>query len=267
MADNATLKESIENAANEQVEQNEQSENQQTKPGNQEETVKSESKETETTQVDLDPEIEKAVNFYRALTDPSQQNDIIRQLAINAGLIQNQQQKLTQQQEKDFVGVLEETLGEEYPDLKEKLKPIFRQLQIENDRKLEDFRAEIRRRDAENQQAAFESEFSQFITKNEITEQEAALMLKEIEVLPPNTSGKNKIGLSAYLGKIYKLVASEKRVVQEATERTRKIEKNSNDRVKNLSSDVDESRLKKGSALPSIRESIAAAAKGIQFDE
>ena len=274
--DNISLRSAVEKAAAEQGIQ-ETPENEEIQPVKQADTNNTEENNKEEAPADKeekesegyapDPEIEEALSFYRALRDPSQQNQIIAELAQRAGLLQ-QNQQITPSQEKRYGDLLNEILGEEYPDLKDKLGPIFQAFERENDQKLLGLRAEIEQERRQKAVSEFESEFGNFISENKVTEDEAAKMLKEIELLPP-TAGKNghKLSLSAYLGRIHRLVVGEKKDLNKEIKRTEKIHQNLKERSTNLSSDISEDRIKKGSSLPSIKEAIRAASEGIEFDK
>ena len=221
-------------------------------------------------EVIVDPEIEEALNFYRALKDPNQQKGIIADLAQRVGLIQ-EGEKLTKKESKTFADLIGDVLGEEYPDLKDKMVQIFGAYDAHSRQTIDGLKAELAQKEQRQQVETFESEFTGFLKDNKVTDATAAKMLKEIEELPP-TVGKDgrRIPLTKYLEKIHRLVVgnnSPDKVVADAVKRNEKITQNLKDRNRNLTSDVDESRLKKGSQLPSIRESIAAAARGETFDD
>lgn len=272
--ENPTLRSAVEKAASEQgiVENSRESVNNEQdskkpdqKPDDEDQTISETNNKNE--EYTPDPELEEAVNFYRALRDPKQQTDIITALARRAGLLQPNEQP-TKIEEKKYGDLLGEILGEEYPDLKDKLGKVFKAFELESDKKLNSLKEQL---DSERREKAandFETEFSNFITTNKITETDATKMLKEIEVLPPST-GRNgkKISLTDYLGKIHRLVAGDKKVVDTEVQRAKKIQENLRERSKNLSSDISDERLRKGSALPSIKESIKAASEGIEFDK
>ena len=267
--ENPSLRESVEKAAEEQNKNGKEKaeELSEGKTEKAEGEGEGKSKETQENNNVGDPEIEDAVAFYRALRDPAQQTEIIQNLALRAGLLKPEQ-KLTEKEEKKYSEMLYEILGEEYPDLRDKLGKVFQQFERENDAKIGQIKAEM---EAERRQKAasdFESEFSNFIKENKVTDEEAGRMLDEIKDLPP-TIGQNgkRINLTVYLGKIHKLAVSEKRVEKEVVKRSEKIQQNLKERSTNLSSDISDDRLKKGSRLPSIREAIRAASEGISFDK
>lgn len=267
---NMTLKESIEKAGSDQ-ENKDETKSEAKSSEESSETPKSDSEESNVeTEVETsgDPEIEEAVNFYKALRDPAQQRQIISELAHRAGLLKPNE-TLTVEKQKTFNDLISETLGEEYPDLKDKMTKLFDAYDAHHNEELNRVKGQLQQEKIQQQVEAFDNEFSTFIKENKVTDALAAKMLKEIEELPPTVGKEGKrIPLTKYLEKIHRLAGgSSNTVVEDAVKRHEKIEKNLKDRPKNLSSDVDESRLKRGSALPSVRESIAAAAKGITFDD
>lgn len=267
---NLTLKESIEKAGSDQQQENED-EQVETKSEESKDTEESsETSETTSEEESIagDPEIEEAVNFYKALRDPAQQKNIIAELAHRAGLLKPNE-TLTAEKQKTFNDLINETLGEEYPDLKDKMTKLFDAYDVHHNEELNRVKGQLQQEKIQQQVETFENEFSTFIKEHKVTDAIAAKMLKEIEELPPTVGKEGKrIPLTTYLGKIHKLVVGTGPTeIESAVRRNEKIEKNLKDRSKNLSSDVDDSRLKRGSALPSVRESIAAAAKGITFEE
>lgn len=215
-----------------------------------------------------DSEVEEALNFYNALKDPKQQAEIIFELAKRAGFIKPEQTELTKKEEKKYGDLIQEVLGEEYPDLKDKLDQVFKAFEREQQAKLDNLVQELAKDKAERMVTEFESEFSAFIKNNNVSEETAAKMNREIVELPPSV-GKNgkRISLTEYLTKIHKIVTSDQKRVVSEEKRVEKIETNLRERSKNLSSDVGDERLKTGSKLPSIRESIQAAARGVRFDD
>lgn len=270
---NLSLKESIAKAGADQqeesVNESNKSEKTDSSEGSESNNSDSETENDETiVEESSDPEIEEAVNFYKALKDPAQQKSIIAELASRAGLLKPGE-TISPTQQKTFNDLIGEILGEEYPDLKDKMTKLFDAYDAHHNEELNKVKTQLVQEKIQQQVETFESEFTNFIKENKVTEAVAAKMLKEIEDLPP-TVGKEgrRIPLTTYLGKIHRLATgSTSNVVEDAVKRNEKIERNLKERSRNLPSDVDESRLKKGSSLPSVRESIAAAAKGITFDE
>lgn len=280
-AANPTLKDSIQKAFDEQKgiegapvqeeeneEQVEGKEGEEEKPKEkpQEKPKKEEKKEAEEEDTVEDAEIQEAVEFYRALRDPAQQKEIIRDLASRMGILQPEQ-KMEPKDEKTLNTLLEEVLAEEYPDLKPKLTQIFGKIQKDNDEKIESLRREISQDKAEQARTRFESEFGTFLTTNKVDDSVASAMLKEMEILPPPVGGKSKITLTQYLSKIHKLATVDHKTNTQALQKNERRESNRKETPGNLSSEVDESRIKRGSKLPSLRESINAAADGITFED
>lgn len=223
-----------------------------------------ETEEKKPSEVQVDPEIEEAVNFYKALKDPDQQKYIIQELAQRAGLIQKGETP-TAKQEKKYGEIIKEVLGTEYPDLEQRLSLVFSKFEQENDAKLNEVKAELQRERQSKAVQEFDREFSAFIRENKVSEEVASKMIKEIELLPPSMGG--KITLTQYMNKIHSLVVGNQKTVDEAVKRNQKIEQNLKSRPQNLTGEIADERLKRGSKLPSIRESVQAAAQGIAFDE
>jgi len=268
---NTSLRNAVESAAKDQnitEEQDHKVESNGNETAKKDEKTETEEQPNSEVEESIDPEIEEAVNFYRALKDPNQQLNIISELARRAGVLKANE-SITQKEgasAKNFNDLLGEILGDEYPDLKDKLGKVFQAYDKEHDQKLNSVRAEIEYERAQKAASDFEVEFSSFIKTNNITEADAAKMIKEIEALPPAV-GKNgkRISLTDYLGKIHRLVNMDKQNTNKEVERAKKIQQNLKERSTNLSSDISEDRIKTGSKLPSIRESIRAASEGVKF--
>lgn len=263
-----TLKESIEKAADEQETGQTKTVPEIEKPNNPDESEDQESENDQEPEQD-DParnkksedegsndedtqEIETAVALLRALRDPSQSKGIIQDLALRVGLI-SPGEPVTKEDEKDLKSVLKETLADEYPDLKDKLEAILGKIQEDSDRKIEALKHEIAQKERAVAEKEFSVEFDTFLKDNKITEKEAEQMVKEIHLVPPGP----KISLKNYLSKIYTLVKVGKSTELKTVDRINRI--NANRKVPTLSSDVDDKRISKGSALPSIKEAISMA--------
>jgi hypothetical protein len=211
-----------------------------------------------------DPEIEEAVNFYKALKDPTQQRVIIEELARRSGLLKPAEE-LTPKQEKKYTELIKEVLGTEYPDLEQRLSTVFSKFEQESDAKINQIKHELAQERQTKAVQEFDKEFSSFIKENKVSEDVATRMVKEIELLPPSMQG--KLTLTQYMEKIHSLATMNQKKVDEVVKRNQKIEQNLKTRPQNLTGDVSEDRLRKGSKLPSIRESVQAAAQGIAFSE
>lgn len=259
---NTTLKEVIENAngSQEKKTENNSSEN---KPEESTESTKSksesESKESDEeveSDKEADEEIQTALSLLRGLRDPKQSAGIVKDLALRVGLISDSSKEISKEDEKDLSALLKETLAEDYPDLKDKLEKIFKKIQDDSDKKINTLKEEIANRERVAAEKEFTNELSSFLSKNKIDDKTADLMIKEMQLIPPGP----KISLNAYLTKIHNLVTHASAAKQADANRINKINKNREESsVKNLSSDVSDSRITKGSRLPSAKEAIQLA--------
>lgn len=265
----ASLKESIEKAASENQESEDQvktpekkelenpDENQDEESNESEESDEEDTKDSKESEVsDEDTqEIETAVTLLRALRDPSQAKGVIHDLALRVGLI-SPGEKVTKEDEKDIKSVLKETLADEYPDLKDKFEILFGKLQEDSDKKIQALKDEIAQRERQAAEREFSTELDAFFKENKISEKEAEAMIKEIHLVPPGP----KISLRNYLNKIHTLVKVSKSTELKQVDRINRINANRKESsVRNLSSDVDDKRISKGSQLPSIKEAISMA--------
>lgn len=281
MAEKISLSESISKAAAEQgIITDESDENQDqtsdsSKPKEDTKPVekpieKPQEKPEETGASEEDEEIAIAVELFRALKDPAQSADIIRRMAIQSGVIKEaptgQTQAQVKAEAKELKDIISEVLGEEYPDLKDKLHTIMKAVQDRSAQEINTLKAELQHERMQEAQGKFEAEFESFIKTNKVDEDTANLMLKEMQVLPPSNTGKNRLTLTAYLTRIHRLATSNHTEARQSVEQDRRRKENLAERSQNLSSDVDDSRIKTGSKRPTLRESIAAAARGETFD-
>jgi hypothetical protein len=271
-AGNTTLKEAIEEAEKDQKPvdkkpdestDKKQPDEKDTETSDKPEEDKKEDKNEE--EIAQDEEIQTAVSFYRALRDPKQQVEIITDLAVRLGIVKPNETP-TKKEQKTVLELLQETLGEEYPDLTKKFSTILSHIETSHKEEVNRLRLEINQDKQRQAQDQFEVEFSKFLADNKLNDAQADAMIKEIEALPPNPSAKSKITLTQYLTKIHKLVVADTKATERDVKKNEKRNQNLNDRADNLGSDVDESRLKSGSKRPSIREAIEAASQGITFD-
>lgn len=277
-AGNLTIKEAIEKAVEEQekpgenVKEEEKSKEDETKKSEESddksESDKEEEKEEDKSEDDekrIDAEteeIETALNLLRALRDPSKSTNLIKDFAVRVGLIK-EDQNLTKIEEKGLKDIIAEELGDEYPDLRDKITKILEASEAKSTKEIKALRDELANEKRQQAEQVFNDEFATFIKSNKLSEKEAALMVDQIKELPPS----GNITLTKYLTKIHKLVVSDKVEEKQKIDQNARRTENQKDQVKNLSSGVDDDRIKKGSRLPTAREAIQAALRGEKLED
>lgn len=264
-----SLKEAINEAIEEQTDESQDSEDSnstekvegdETEDRSGDDEVKSEDDEKE---LDADAEeIQTGLDLLRTLRDPSKSTALIKDFALKVGLIK-ETEDLTSKQELDLKDIIAAELGEEYPDLKDKITKILAASESKAEKQINALREQILARDRKQAEETFSNEFANFIETNKITEAESKEMVIQIKELPPS----GNITLTKYLTKIHKLVASDKNIAKDKLAQNEKRESNKKDVVKNLSSGADDDRIKKGSRLPTAREAINAAIRGEKLDD
>lgn len=209
-------------------------------------------------------EIQQGLEILRALRDPKTSGNLIRDLALRAGILESSKDTLSKTEEKELKDIIAEELGEEYPDLKDKFTKILNAVEAKNTKTIKTLEDKLALEQAKNAEKNFTEEFTGFIKSNNITEKEAQLMLKEISELPPSKD----ISLTKYLTKIYRITSSEKKAADTTLEQNRRRTENQKEKVKNLSSGADDiKRIKLGGRLPSAKESVQAALRGEIFED
>jgi hypothetical protein len=270
--ENITLKESIEKAANDSTtennsngndntrkEENEKKDNKSDKPSEEKSNSVEESEnESNTNEEDHEQneEVETGVALLRALRDPKQSKVVVQDLAIRLGLIGNSGEKVSSSDAKDIKAVLKEVLADDYPDLREKLEIVLGKVQEDQDNKIKALESKVSESERIRNEREFMGVYDKFIKDNKVDDGIAAKMIREMQLIPPGP----KITLPQYLNKIHSLVAQGANDAKSKVDRASKINSNLKDStVKNLSSDVSDSRIEKGSHRPSIKEAIAMA--------
>ena len=209
-------------------------------------------------------EIQQALSILRALKDPKTQKDLVKDFAVRLGLI-SETQDLSKKDEKDLSTLITDELGQDYPDLKESITKIAKAIEDKTSKEIKSLKEELAAEKRANAEKSFTEEYTTFLKTNKISEAESALMLKEMKELPPGSN----ITVTSYLNKIYKLAVGDskigsKKILDQNARRT----ENQRGQVKNLSSGADDmKRIKVGSRLPTLHESVEAAARGELFED
>lgn len=227
--------------------------------------------ETENVDADID-EVKKALVFYRALSDPKQSKDLAEAIAKNAGYDLTKTQEV-KQLNKDIKSILREKLGDNYDVLSgdklseafeealslkvndivtEKTKPVLDRMsnaeKVENDRK-----------------AA--TAMDDFFKRNDIPEANreavAGKMMGKMRVMPATA----ETPIDSYLDDLYLITHREATATKTVKNTVKKINENAKERNSSGEGTGNEDRIKRGSAMPSLDESVRAAFKGVRLDD
>lgn len=206
----------------------------------------------------LSPEQTAALNLFNALKDPETAGPTLRHLADLAGFDLTSRKQQTELK-KSISQTIAEELGEDNSILAEKLGPTLERIiskAIEDGVKPVTSAIEAQ----EQKKIANEIEATLKDLNTETKGLSAKLedrMVELMEELPPSS----KITPSAYVRKIYKLAASDFEEAEKLKAQDKKREINKS-QVTVHSGVGNPDRVKSGSRLPTIRESVEAAMRG-----
>jgi len=220
-------------------------------------------------------EIQRALQIYETLTDPSTQTDAIKFLAEKAGLIKAAG-GTTHEAVETITDILKAELGEDNAFLADKLGPAIEKIlnktiqpkisKVEFDRRVADVSNEVN-----STYSKLAKEFSDFESLD-------AKMTEMMQVIQPGP----KTSMEEYLRTLYRLVGGKGQEAQakssssnssaaktgadnktESAKKTQevveKIKKNAEEAKKQVSSDVDEATIQRGKQRPTAREAVLAA--------
>ena len=205
--------------------------------------------------------IDKALRLYEALEDPNIGRSVVEELARKAGVIGHEQGKSEKQITKSVVDVLKESLGAEYEFLADKLAvgidTIVKQTVAEQIKPVQAQTNEAIERavkaDVDSAYAQMEAKFKDFKDFD-----------KEMTELSKELPYTGDYPMERYLERLYKLVTADKKEAKVIKQTVDKINKNAQE-LRDSSTEVQETRVKSGSKLPSLNEAVAAAFRGEKF--
>lgn len=231
-----------------------------------------EKKEVKTEQLakDLSPEeVDKQRNaliLYESLLNPEKRKSVVEYLVREVGLdpTKTGDIKTTKKSTAEF---LKEKLGPIYGDMAEVLGPAFDELlEAKTTEKLkpveEKLRLDAERVAAQQADTAMES----FFARNKISKADQPdvekKMMNKINQMPAS----GNITIEEYLDDIYHIVSrgkSETKIVKETVD---KINRNAKEASRTSGVEIDESRIKKGSHIPTLKEAVEAAMRGERLE-
>lgn len=228
-----------------------------------EKTETTETKITETNQPTTEEtarteRLDKALRLYEALEDPNVGPAVLAEMVKKAGMvIQPANKKEEQQVTKTVVDVLKESLGTEYEFLADRLAPgldkIVKAIVSEQVKPIQESNQQAIERaivaDIDSAYARAESRHKDF----KEYDKEMMELSKEL----PYT-GETPEQFDKYLDRLYKLASADKKEAKVIKNTVDKINKNSQE-LRDSSTEVQETRVTKGSKLPTLNEAVAAA--------
>lgn len=212
-------------------------------------------------------EINNALTFFRALSDPKQRQETLEYLAKTGGYDLTKRQE-RQQLLRDTKSILKEKLGDTYElisgdGLAEALDALV-------DAKVEKLTKpaieEIERTRLAAQQEKANAEMDSFFKRHDIPTDKrdtvAEQMLSKMKFMPPTADA----DLKSYLDDIYTLASKSRSETKVIKETVKRIEQNAKD-LRGSGDGGDDNRIRKGSKLPSLNEAISAAVRGEKFSD
>lgn len=230
-----------------------------------EKTETKEDKSSENESEALSDEAKQGIALLKLLQDPKTAVDTMKFLQKQ---ILGDETPSTKQQVKSVKQLISDELGEEYQFLADKLGTAFEKaLNIhENNiiekqvkplkQELENAKAAQAAKEVDNAWNAISKE-----TKGDLDKYE-----KEISRLMDRYKPDGQVTMEEYLRDLYEIASSKAKKAQSLKATNEKINKNANDK-QSLSSGVNETRIKRGSTLPSLKEAVLAASRGEVFED
>lgn len=215
-------------------------------------------------------ELRNALSLFRSVGNPETRKAALEQIARAAGI------KLeTKADEKKLVtdinGILKETLGDSYELLSgDKLALAFEKIvKGEVDKVVNPLLEKLSQREQVDIQQKADGALADLWKRKEITdpkkrEEISGLMTKKMKSLPPGDG----ISANEYLDDIFALVSSGDNEARKVRDKMTRIRTNAKE-TDRVSGDggVEDKRVKTGSKVPSLNESIAAAFRGERLEE
>lgn len=256
-----TLDDAVKTAVQEVQKEEQQTETSQQKETTEKQETKQEDKTTQTEtpeQIAHREKVDKALRLFDALSDPNIGKSVVEDLARRAGVIGAQEGKTEKQITSTVVDILKESLGTEYEFLADRLAvgidKIVKQTVTE----------QIKPVQAQTQEAverAVAAEVDAVFEKFHTAHKDAKDYDKEMTELSKKLPYTGDYPMEEYLENLYKIVTTDKKEAKVIKQTVDKINKNAQE-LRDSSTEVQETRVTKGSKLPSIDEAVKAAFRG-----
>jgi hypothetical protein len=208
-------------------------------------------------EVTLNTEQQAAVNLFNALKNPETSGPTLRHLADLAGLDLAKRQDKTELK-KSISQIVAEELGEDNSILAEKLGPTLEKIiQSAVDERVKPITDQISTREEKEIASAIETALENL--NKETKGLSKKLETKMVELMDEISPGP-KTKPEAYIRKIYKLAISDYEEAEKV--KAQNVKRDVNKNTPTVHPGVNPERVKSGSRLPTIRESVEAAMRG-----
>lgn len=199
--------------------------------------------------------VDKAVRLFDALSDPNVGRSVVEELARKAGVIGAKEGATQKEIEKSVVDTLKESLGAEYEFLADRLA-------VGLDKIISKTVAEqikpVQLQATEAQERAIKADVDKSFAVFESKHKDAKDVEKDMLEMSKRHPFNGEYPMEDYLEDIYKLVTVDKKEAKVIKTTVDKINKNAQE-LRDSSTEVQETRVAKGSKLPSLNEAVAAA--------
>lgn len=232
-----------------------------------ESTTKGTSTETSENVIEVDAspeEINQALALMKNMTNPETQRQFVENMAQQLGIIQKETGASKTEIKNQTLDILNKHLGEENSYLSEQLAgAIDELLDIKVNKPLSQTKLEQKAQEVKTEVDRVYEKMSTAHSDFQALEPKIVELMAEISPGPKAT-------MESYLERLYNIAKGNSPVVdvkKEANKQTAKtiakITKNAKETAKNVSSDVDEARVQKGSHRPTAREAVLNAMKDL----
>lgn len=221
------------------------------------EETKTETKVEESKETVLTNEQQAAINLFEALKDPQKSGATLRALADMAGFDLAQKGDRTELK-KGIADIIKEELGEDNSILAEKLGPALDKIISKAvDERVKPLNEGLVARQQAELAEEIDSTFKALEVETKgLSKQLEARMTELMEQIEPGKNTKPK----DYIRHIYRLAKSDYDEAERIKSQNTQREKNRN--TPGVQTGVNSDRVKSGSRLPTIRESVEAAMRG-----
>lgn len=241
------------------------------KPDKSDKTDESTASDEETFEIDASAEeIGNALALFRSIADPKTRIGVLQQLAKQGGYDLGKPQQVEQLAD-DITAILRESLGDSYDLLAgDKLGKALEKVLESKVKKLTDPILErISNAEKLHYQQQSAAALNNLWSRHQVPEGQrekiAGQMMAKMKQLPPSTDTL----ADEYLDDIYHLVQRDTDRARTVKTTVKKIQQNAQDATRKGASGEggDEKRIKTGSRLPSVKESVAAAFRNERLEE
>jgi len=206
----------------------------------------------------IDQRTTEALELLDALEDPTNGRTVIENLARQAGLLKAETKQEENKAKKAIKDIIKGHLGEEYKHVSEKLGDAIEEILADKLGEVNNRFESSAKSQAERQ---FSNDFDSFIKDQEVSDEEAGLIFKQLEVMSPNP----KVPLKRFLAEQLELVRFRTGKTSDNKERLKRQADNFNKRGSASGQDAGEKRIQPPKN-PSIRDAVLAASRGEKWE-